>query len=304
VTQTLLTQAQGRVAMIRSRASAAGGGRGAMFRRKRAERALRVLLPCLLSILPMVIAGCDSASGSVSVFAAAGAKVPIDEAAQKFQEQHGTQIEASYGGGGEVLTRMVLTETGDVFIAPEQKFMRSAVEQGAVDPNTIETVAYMIPVLAVQKGNPEHITSLSDLARPGIRVAIARPEATLLGKYAPEIFQKAGLAAAIGKNIVPEPARPDLLVTWLSMGEVDAVITWHFYQSLAPDDIEVVLLPPEQLTGIGEMQVAVSTYSKNRDLAESFVDFLASAEGKATFDKHGYIVDLEELEEYWPSARR
>jgi molybdate transport system substrate-binding protein len=275
-----------------------------MFYRKRSERALRVLLPCLLSILPMVLAGCDSASTSVSVFAAAGAKVAIDEAAQRFQEQYGTQIEASYGGGGEVLTRMALTETGDVFIAPEQEFMKSAVEQGAVDPNTIETVAYMVPVLAVQKGNPKQIAALTDLAKPGIRVAIARPEATLLGKYAPVIFQKAGLADEIEKNIVTEAARPDLLVTWLAMGDVDAVITWHFYQSLAPDDIEVVRLPPEQLTGIGEMQAAVSTHSNNCDLAESFVDFLASAEGKAVFDEHGYIVDSEELEEYWPSPRQ
>ena len=270
---------------------------------KRAERAAKVLFASLLLMLPMFITGCDSASASVSVFAAAGAKPAIDEAAQEFQEQYGTKAEVSYGGGGEVLARMVLAETGDVYIAPEQEFMRSAVEQGAVDPRTIKSVAYMIPVLAVQKGNPKRVAALSDLARPGIRVAITRPETTLLGKYAPEIFQKAGLAEEIGKNIVTEAARPDLLVTWLSMGEVDAVITWQFYQSLAPEDIEVVLLPPEQLTGIGEMQVAVSTYSKNRDLAASFVEFLASAEGKAVFNKHGYIVDAEELEKYWPSAR-
>ena len=145
----------------------------------------------------------------------------------------------------------------------------------------------MVPVIAVRKGNPKHVAALSDLARPGIRVAITRPEATLLGEYAPEIFQKAGLAEEIGENIVTEAARPDLLVTWLSLGEVDAVITWHFYEALAPHDIEVIPLPPEQLPGVGEMQAAVSTYSKNGDLAESLVAFLASAEGKAVFGKHG-----------------
>jgi molybdate transport system substrate-binding protein len=264
----------------------------------------KVLFACLLLTLPIVVAGCDSGAESLSVFAAAGAKPALDEAARQFQEEHGTEIEVSYGGGGEVLTRMVSAETGDIYIAPEQKFMKIAVEQGAVEPATMKSLAYMVPVLAVQKGNPKQITTLTDLARPGIRVAIARAEATLAGEYALEIFEKAGLAKGIAKNIVTEATRPDLLVTWLSMGEVDAVITWHFYQTLAPDDIEVVFLPPEQLTGIGEMQVAVSTYSKNRDLAESFVDFLGSAEGKATFGKHGYIVDTEELEEYWPSARQ
>jgi molybdate transport system substrate-binding protein len=284
--------------------SAAGGKKGGMIRGIGVDRLAESLFACLLLTLLMVVAGCDSRAESVFVFAAAGAKPALDEAAGRFQEEHGVEIKVSYGGGGEVLTRMVSAETGDVFIAPEQKFMASAAERGAVDPNTIRTTAYMIPVLAVQKGNPEQITALTDLARPGIRVAIARPEATLLGRYAPEIFEKAGLADEIEKNIVTEAVRPDLLVTWLSMGEVDAVITWHFYQSLAPDDIEAVWLPPEQLTGIGEMRAAVSTYSDNRVLAESFLDFLASAEGKSAFDEHGYIVDPDELEEYWPSARR
>jgi molybdate transport system substrate-binding protein len=294
---------QGRVAMALPQASAAGGKKGRVMRGIGVDRLAELLFAYLLLTLLMVVAGCDSGAESVFVFAAAGAKPALDEAAGRFQEEHGVEIEVSYGGGGEVLTRMVSAETGDVFIAPEQKFMASAVEQGAADPSTIKTVAYMIPVLAVQKGNPKQITALTDLPKPGIRVAIARPEATLLGKYTPEIFQKAGLADEIEKNIVTEAARPDLLVTWLSMGEVDVVITWHFYQSLAPNDIDVVWLPPEQLTGVGEMRAAVSTYSNNRGLAENFVDFLASAEGKAVFDEHGYIVGSEELEEYWPSAR-
>jgi len=254
-------------------------------------------------MLPIVIAGCGSPAESVSVFAAAGAEPAIDEAAAKFQEQYGAKVEVSYGGGGEVLARMVLAGTGDVYIAPEQEFMERAVEQGAVNPETIETVAYMIPVVAVQKGNPKHIAALSDLARPGIRVAVSRPETTLVGKYALEIFQKAGLAEAIGKNIVTEAGRPDLLVTWLIMDEMDAVITWHFYEALAPDDIEVVPLPAEQLTGIGEMRVAVATYSENRDRAQDFVDFLASADGRTVFRKHGYIVDADELKKHWPDAR-
>lgn len=236
------------------------------------------------------------------VFAAAGAKPAVDEACDSFEYRYDTAVEVSYGGGGEMLSTMISLERGDVYIAPEQKFMESAVQQGAVDPATIATVAYMIPVLGVQKGNPKHIAGLSDLAGPGVRVAVTRLETTLLGKYAPEIFERAGLAEEIGKNIVTEAARPDLLVTWLSMGKVDAVITWHFYETLAPDELEVVWLGPDELTGIGEMQVAVSSYTRQRDAAEGFVDFIVSDEGKAVFEKHGYVVDVEEVEKYWPLA--
>ena len=235
-------------------------------------------------------------------FAAAGAKPAIDEVCDRFEDRYGTAVEVSYGGGGEVLSRMISLERGDVYIAPEQGFMESAVEHGAVDPATITTVAYMIPVLGVQEGNPKHIAGLSDLARPGAKVAVTRQETTLLGEYAPEIFEKAGLGEEIGENIVTEAARPDLLVTWLSEGKVDAVITWHFYETLAPDDFEVVWLTPDELTGIGEMQVAVSSYSRQRDAAERFVDFIVSDEGAGVFEKHGYIVGVEEARRYWPAA--
>lgn len=266
-------------------------------------RVRNVLLMSLLLVLPALSAGCAGESESVRVFAAAGAKPAIDEACEGFEEHYSIRLEVSYGGGGEVLSRMISLQKGDVYIAPEQKFMEKAAQEGVIDPETVGTVAYMIPVLGVQKGNPEHIAGLSDLARPGVRVAVSRQETTLLGEYAPEIFEKAGLAEEIGKNIVTEATRPDLLVTWLSLGKVDAVITWHFYETLAPDEFDVVLLRPEQLTGVGEMQIAVSTYARDRGLAQSFVDFLLSAEGKAVFEKHGYIVDVEEVEKYWPLAR-
>ena len=130
-------------------------------------------------------------------------------------------------------------------------------------------------------------------------MAVTRPETTLLGKYAPEIFEKAGLAEAIEKNVVTQAARPDSLLTMLVMGQVDAGIIWHFYQTQAPDQIENIYLLPEQLTGIGEMQVAVSAYSRDKKSAQRFIDFMTSADGKTIFKKLGYFVDGEEVKQYW-----
>lgn len=241
---------------------------------------------------------CSSSSTPLSVLAAAGAKPALDEIVRSFERERGDEIEVSYGGGGQLLARMVFIEKGDVYVAPEEEFMSSAVKQAAVDPATIRDVAYMVPVLAVTKRNPKHLRTLSDLTGPGIRVAVTRPETTCLGRYSPEILRRAGLSEAIGEKIVTHAPRPDLLMAWLVLGKVDAIITWHFYGELARDDIEVIWLPPEQLPGIGKMQAAVATYTGNRDLARDFVEFLASAHGKAVFKKHGYIVDAATLSKH------
>ncbi len=260
---------------------------------------LKLLFMSLMLLTLPFGCSCSQAVPKLIIFAAAGAKEAVDEACLKFEEQCGIHVEVTYGGGGEVLSKMILAKNGDVYIAPEQRFMEAAEEKGAIDPKTIRTVAYMVPVIAVPKGNPKRINALADLAKPGIRVAITRPETTLLGKYAPEIFQKAGLADAIEKNIVTHAARPDAVLTMLVMNQIDAGIIWHFYETLAPDKIETIWLSPEQLTGVGEMQIAMSTYSQDRKSAQRFVDFVVSGEGKAVFKKHGYIVDAEEVERYW-----
>lgn len=81
-----------------------------------------LLMVLMLLMLPL---GCSYSQTvpELSVFAAAGAKPAIDEACHKFEEQHKVKVEVTYGGGGEVLSKMILAKSGDVYIAPEQRFV-------------------------------------------------------------------------------------------------------------------------------------------------------------------------------------
>lgn len=236
---------------------------------------------------------------AVVVFAAGGARPAIDELCGAFGRQSSITIETIYGGGGEVLSKMILAKSGDIYVAPEQRFMETAMEKQAIDPTTIQTVAYMVPVIAVKKGNPRGIGALADLAKEDVRVAITRPETTLLGRYAPDIFRRACLEEAIMPHVVTYASDPNNLLTMLMLGQVDAGIIWHFYGTMASDKIETIFIAPRQLTGIGKMQVAVSAYSSDAKRARQFVDFARSAEGKAIFKRCGYIVDAEEVKRYW-----
>lgn len=260
--------------------------------------AMVVLLGLYVPQLPAQVT--EEPAEELSVFSAAGAKPAMDEICGKFEAQTGIRVKISYAGGGEALSQMTISGSGDVYVAPEQRFMESAIEKKAIDPQTIRVLGYTIPVIAVRKGNPKHIAVLADLAAPGIRVAVARPETTLTGKYALEIFEKAGLAEPIGKNIITQPARPDQLLTMLILDQVDAGIVWHVYQTLASDKIEIIYLPPQHLPGVGKMQIARSLFSKDQESAQKLIDFAVSSEGKIIFERHGYIVAVEELKKYYP----
>lgn len=255
-------------------------------------------MTCLMAVVAAGLS-CRGTSGPLSVFAAAGAKPAFDEIAAR-RADAGNPVDISYGGGGEVLNQMVLSGSGDVYVAPEQGFMEQAAELGAIDPATVTTVAWMVPVIAVAEGNPRGMTSLDDLAVPGVRVGVTRAETTLLGRYAPEIFQKAGLSEAIEDNIVTEAARPDTLVTALMMEQLDAAVVWDFYGTRFPDDIDIVPFAAEQLTGIGELQVAVASWCQDRAGADNFIGYLLSPGGRDVFRAAGYIVDESEARRWQP----
>jgi molybdate transport system substrate-binding protein len=281
-----------------------------------------LILTCV--VLPGGIIGCSSNTPSSSppsntssqpvqsstyakellVFAAGGTKAPVDAAAAAFEQKYGTKITINYGGGGEVLSNMVMAKKGDVFIAPEQRFMNSAKKQGAVDNTTTPTVlAYMIPVIGVQKGNPLNIQNLADLGKPGVKIAMGNPDTTLLGEVGPEILNKAGVYDTVNPNIVTNVPQVNTIITDLKTKQVDAGFIWHYFSVTNASDVDIIWIPAEYITGIGEIQATVTTYSQESWTARQFVKFLASTDGQAIFKQNGYIVDKGEANKYWLATK-
>jgi molybdate transport system substrate-binding protein len=247
--------------------------------------------------------GCGNTSSNneeVFIFCAAGIKPAIDEAAGLFEQETGIKVSINYGGGGEVLSSMVLARTGDIYIAPEQQFMDTAIAKGAINADaTISVLAYMIPVIGVQKGNPLNIQSFADLAKPGVDIALCNPGTTALGELVPQMLQKAGLYDAVMQNVVTNVPQVTSVITNLKMHQVDAGIIWHNFGTTNSNDLDIIWIPKEYVTGIGEIQAAVSSYSQSVTTAQAFIDFLMSPEGQDVFKKNGYITDVEEANEYW-----
>lgn len=249
-----------------------------------------VLLIGIVSVLPLTAcSGNDPVT--LTIFAAAGSKPALDRIASRYEEDHDVAIKITYAGAGEALSQIELTSSGDVFVAPEQSFMEKAAAKGVIDTSTVVVIAGMKPVIAVAEGNPLGITCLADLCADGIEVGVTRQETTLLGVFAPQIFEKAGLTDEIADNIITEAARPDNLLTALAMNQVDAGILWNFYGIQSADNVDIIEIPDEQLTGIGEMRAAVISFAENKDTAQDFVDYLTSAGSKTVFDSLGYLTD-------------
>lgn len=251
---------------------------------------------------PSVPTASPAGNKEIMVFAGAASKPPLDEAAEAFKKQTGIQVYCTYGGSGAVLSQMKLSKSGDLYMPGSPDYIVMAERDNIIDPKSTKIIAYLIPVISVQHGNPKNIQSLADLAKPGVKVGIGNPEAVCVGLYAIEILDYNHLLVDVYKNIITQAASCDATATLISLKSVDAVMGWDVFHYWAPDNIDTVYLKPEQLPRIAYIPAAISTFAKDRASVGAFIDFLASKTGQDIFKKWGYITTEAEAKKYAPAA--
>lgn len=263
-----------------------------------------------LAVLALAACGDDAGSstgstlsgGTLELFVGSATKPATEEVVQLFEDRYGVRVDLHFGGSGAMLSQMKLTERGDIYFPGSSDFMEEAKRRGLVLPQTERRVVYLIPAINVQKGNPENIQSLEDLARPGLKVAIADPETVCVGLYALEVLEKSGLAEAVRPNIATYTESCAKTARVVALRNVDAVIGWRVFQYWSPEEIETVYLSPDQVPRIGYVPIAISTFSKQPELAQQLIDFVTSDEARAIYGKWHYLTTVEEAREFAPEA--
>lgn len=239
----------------------------------------------------MALMGAPGWAESLLVFAGAAGKPPIEELAKLYEKKYGVKVECTFGGSGTLLSQMILAKRGDVYIPGSDDFMDTAEKKGAVEKGKRKLICYLMASICVQKGNPKGIRRLEDLAKPGIRVGIAQPEAVCLGDVALEVFRLTGLREKIWPNIVTQAASCEQTATILKLKQVDAVIGWDVFAHWYPEDIEILPLP-KVAQRWRYIPAAVTKFASNKAEAQRFVNFVCSQTGKAVFKKYGYTIQL------------
>ena len=245
-----------------------------------------------------------NASRTIVVFAGAAAAPVYSEAASMFESKYGVKVELRLGGSGTLLSAMKVAETGDVYIPGSPDYLLQANELGVVNltVNQGRIMAYLVPAIIVQKGNPKNVTCLEDLAKPGIRVGIGDPASVCVGLYAKELLEVIGLWTVVSPNIVTYAQSCEATAALIPTHAVDAIIGWHVFHYWNPDKADIVWIEPSKIPKISYIAGAVTTFARDRDLAARFLDFLASTDMRETWAKYGYFPTVEEAKAHAPNA--
>jgi molybdate transport system substrate-binding protein len=239
----------------------------------------------------------ESQQTTIMVGAGAGLKPALDPVGELFTQKTGIKVEYSYLCSAMVLTNMQLTKTGDVMVPGSQHYMDLAIEKKVIDPESVAIAGYMIPVIGVQKGNPHNITCLEDLKKPGLKVGFGEEEALAVGRLTLKMLKDLNIYEDVKKNVVLTAGSASKLVLPLAMGNLDAEINWMATCKAFADKVDIIKIDPVKLK-YSVAPIGMTVYSKQKEAARKYLEFVESDEGQAIFDKHGFkaYFDPEQIE--------
>lgn len=242
-----------------------------------------------LSALPgLALAGCGSVAhpagtvtGKITVFAAASLTGSFTDLGKAFDSAHpGTTVAFSFGASSTLAMQITSGAPADVFASASAKNLDTVVAAGAAAaPRTFATNSAEV---AVAPASRTSVTSLADLGKVGVKVALCQPEVPC-GALATSVLGHAGV------QVTPVTRGLDVKAVLASVtsGEVDAGIVYVTDVLAAGAKVVGVTIPAGQNSSTA-YPIATVTSSRNPLLAKAFDDFVLSPDGEAVLARAGF----------------
>jgi molybdate transport system substrate-binding protein len=226
------------------------------------------------------------------LFSGAGIRLAASSLVEEFTKKHETPISIDYDGSGRLLGKISSIQKGDLYMPGSRLYVDIAAEKDLLEKESIKTVAYFIPVILVQKGNPKNIRSLEDFKREDVKIGLGDERSAAVGKKAQKILKINNIAyEEISKNVVYKSGTVDELGIAIQMRNVDAVIIWDVNAKYFTEHGDIIAIPEEK-NSISEIPIGILKASKHKAEAMKFVDYITSPEGRRLLAEKKFATEL------------
>ncbi len=254
---------------------------------------LRTALAAVTALAVLGLSGCgddstgqpaaaDGIGGQLTVLAAASLTESFTRIGQDFEAAHpGVRVVLTFAGSSALANQINEGAPADVFASAAPANMAAVIEAGNGDGDPV-TFARNQLVIAVPKGNPDAVTGLSDLTRPGAKVARCA-EQVPCGAVARRALDAAGVA------LTPVTLERDVkaALAKVRLGEVDAALVYRTDVRAAAEDVDGIEFP-ESAEAINEYPIVVLKDTANRPTARAFVEYVRSDAGRGVLTAAGF----------------
>lgn len=245
--------------------------------------------------VPPTAAPAATASGALTVYAAASLTGAFQEMAKEFESANpGAKVEFNFAGSQDLRTQIEQGAHADVFASADMKNMDTLNTAKHIN-SAPQVFARNRLVVIVPKDNPAGLKELKDLSRPGIKLVVA-DKAVPVGNYTLQMLDKlsadatygAGFKNAVLNNVVSQENNVKAVLSKVSLGEADAGVVYSTDSQSAAGKVTNIDVP-DAFNVIALCPIAVVKGAPNAYLANAWIAYVLSAQGQAILAKYGFV---------------
>ena len=227
-------------------------------------------------LVAVLVAACGNDTAkprTITVFAAASLTNAFTAEAAAYERQSHVHVRFSFAGSQDLVAQLNEGAPADAVATAD------AATLGKLTVHLTGATAVFARnrlVIVTAPGNPKHIATAADLAKPGVVVVLAAP-AVPAGKYAAKALQAAHV------TVHPKSLEDNVrgVLTKVELGEADAGIVYVTDAKSAGTKVGTVALPTSP--------VATYPAAALDARGQGFVDFLVSQAGQAILARFGFL---------------
>ena len=256
----------------------------------------------LTTVVCIALAACGSTNNNTSgatssspsgqateltVFAASSLTAAFTQIGSDFEAANpGTTVTFNFGSSGDLAASIESEGTADVFASASGTYMDEVSDKVGVSGRADFVQNKLVVITPTD--NPAGISSLKDLAKPGVQVVLAAAGVPV-GDYARQVLQTAGIQKAVLANVVSNEEDDASVVAKITSGEADAAIVYlSDVTSAVASQVKAVQIP-DDVNVIATYPIAVVTGTSHADTAQAFVDYVTGSQGQATLADFGFL---------------
>jgi molybdate transport system substrate-binding protein len=220
--------------------------------------------------------------GTVTVFAASSLSAAFDDLGRAFHARYpDASGQFSFAGSQVLAAQITQGAPADVFASADRPNLDRVLAGGFSEGQAKDFASNKLAIV-VPAGNPRAISTLADLARPGLVVVLCTPAAPC-GAYAQQALTRAGV------QVNPRSQEQDVkgVVTKVSLKEADAGIAYASDVMAGGPSVLGVDVPDTQNV-VAHYPIVRVKNGPNRAAGQAFIDFVLSPEGQAILARHGF----------------
>ena len=206
----------------------------------------------------------------------------------------GTTVSFDLDGTQALKTQVENGAYADVFISASNSYTNTLKSEGYFVNDSVKTLTTNYVIVILPASNPANIKSLADLAKPGVKIAMAAntvPVGTattaVLGNLANSTYGQSWKNATISNVVTYETSEP-AVATKVSLGEADAGFVYQSTATAAPGGTYQSISIPAKDNYLQTYTIGVLKESNNQAQAAWFEQYMLSAAGQNILNEYGF----------------